>query len=53
MAKASEEFETVNKEMIQLTEKIEHSSKQIKTLENMRDTLLPKFIIGEVRGKYE
>jgi len=32
-------------------EKINHNKKQIKTLENMRDTLLPKLMSGEVRVK--
>lgn len=32
--------------------KIEHNSNQIKNLENMRDTLLPKLMSGEVRVKY-
>ena len=32
--------------------KIKANSKQIKTLENMRDTLLPKLMSGEVRVDY-
>ena len=32
-------------------EKILENTKQIKTLENMRDTLLPKLMSGEVRVK--
>jgi len=34
-------------------EKINHNKKQIKTLENMRDTLLPKLMSGEVRIKLD
>lgn len=34
-----------------LEEKIEQNKQQIKTLENMRDTLLPKLMSGEVRVK--
>jgi type I restriction enzyme S subunit len=34
-----------------LEEKREQNKKQIKTLENMRDTLLPKLVSGEVRVK--
>ncbi len=33
--------------------KIDNNHIQIKTLENMRDTLLPKLMSGEVRVKYE
>ncbi|MEA3330296.1 MAG: restriction endonuclease subunit S [Campylobacterota bacterium] len=37
--------------VIENFEKIKANTKQIKTLENMRDTLLPKFMSGEVRVK--
>lgn len=43
------EFETMNEHMIPIMEKLENNSKQIKTLENMRDTLLPKLMSGDVR----
>jgi type I restriction enzyme S subunit len=33
--------------------KIKHNQKQIKTLESLRDTLLPKLISGDVRIEYE
>lgn len=33
--------------------KIEYNKKQIKTLERMRDTLLPKLMSGDIRVKYE
>jgi hypothetical protein len=36
-----------------LLEKQYKNQKQIKTLENIRDTLLPKLMSGEVRVKYE
>lgn len=35
--------------MVPFMEKMENNSKQIKTLENMRDALLPKLMNGEVR----
>ncbi|QKF77109.1 restriction endonuclease subunit S [Arcobacter defluvii] len=34
-------------------EKIRQNQKQIQTLENLRDTLLPKFLSGEVRVKFD
>jgi len=34
-------------------EKIKNNSKQIRTLEKLRDTLLPKLMSGEVRVEYE
>jgi len=36
-------------EVISIFEKIKTNSKQIQTLENLRDTLLPKLLSGEVR----
>ncbi len=36
-----------------LYEKINSNQKQIQTLENMRDTLLPKLMSGEMRVKYD
>lgn len=45
----NEELKNMNEQMNPLIDKIEHNSKQIKTLENMRDTLLPKLMSGEVR----
>ena len=40
-----------NEQADTLLEKINQNKQQIKTLENMRDTLLPKLISGEVRIK--
>jgi type I restriction enzyme S subunit len=45
------EFETMNEQMSPLLAKMENNSKQIKSLENMRDTLLPKLMSGEIRIK--
>ena len=50
---SDEELEIMNRQMILLMEKMENNSRQIKTLENMRNTLLPKLMSGEVRVKYE
>jgi type I restriction enzyme S subunit len=33
-------------------QKLESNSKQIRSLENIRDTLLPKLMSGEMRIKY-
>ena len=49
---SDEELEIINRQMILLMEKMENNSRQIKTLENMRNTLLPKLMSGEVRVKY-
>ncbi|MEX5878229.1 restriction endonuclease subunit S [Proteus vulgaris] len=38
--------------VLHMFEKIEENSKQIQTLENLRDTLLPKLMSGEVRVNY-
>lgn len=43
------EMKVMDEQMVPLMEKMENNSKQIKTLENMRDTLLPKLMSGEVR----
>jgi len=43
-----EEFDKLIRPSI---EKIKHNLKQIRTLENLRDTLLPKLMSGEVRVK--
>lgn len=40
-----------NKKIYNLFDKILQNTKQIKTLENLRDTLLPKLMSGEVRVK--
>ena len=45
--------ETIGKDITDLYLKKENNDIQIKTLENMRDTLLPKLMSGEVRVKYE
>lgn len=49
---SNEELKNMNEHMNPLIDKIEHNSKQIKILENMRDTLLPKLMSGEVRVDY-
>jgi hypothetical protein len=36
-----------------LLKKIHANTKQIQTLENLRDTLLPKLMSGEVRVQYQ
>ena len=38
--------------VLHMFEKIEVNSKQIQTLEKLRDTLLPKLMSGEVRVNY-
>ncbi len=43
------ELQDMNEKMSPLIEKLENNSKQIKHLENLRDTLLPKLLNGEVR----
>ena len=48
-----EEIKKLNIVIEPIPIKIKSNSKQIKTLENMRDTLLPKLMSGEVRIKYE
>ncbi len=48
-----DEMKVMDEQMVPLMQKMENNSKQIKTLENMRDTLLPKLMSGEVRLKYE
>jgi len=49
----NDELKAMNKQMIPLMQKLENNSKQIKILENLRDTLLPKLMNGEVRVKNE
>jgi len=49
---SEDELDFMSKQMNPLMEKMETNSKQIKTLENLRDTLLPKLINGEVRVKW-
>lgn len=46
---SSEELVKMDDEISPIFEKIETSSRQIKSLEKMRDTLLPKLLSGEVR----
>ena len=43
------EIKTMDEQIAPLMQKLENNSKQIKTLENMRDTLLPKLMNGEVK----
>lgn len=45
------DMKVFEEELISLFNKTESNSKQIQTLENLRDTLLPKLISGEVRIK--
>jgi len=45
------EIKVMDKQIAPLIQKLENNSKQIKTLENIRDTLLPKLMSGEVRVK--
>jgi type I restriction enzyme S subunit len=49
---SEDELKDMSEQMNPLMEKMETNSKQIKTLENMRDTLLPKLMSGEVRVKH-
>jgi len=44
-----DELKVMSEQMVPLMQKMENNSKQIKTLENMRDILLPKLMSGEVR----
>ena len=46
-----DELKSMDEQIVPLMEKMENNSNQIKTLENMRDTLLPKLMSGEVRVK--
>ncbi len=48
---SEDELIAMNKQIIPLMIELEHNSKQIKTLENVRDILLPKLMSGEVRIK--
>jgi len=49
MIPSDHELQDMNEKMSPLIEKLENNSKQIKHLENLRDTLLPKLLSGEVR----
>ena len=49
----SEQLEKFRKVVDLLYEKFEFNYTQIRTLEKLRDTLLPKLMSGEVRVKYE
>jgi len=48
---SNDEMKVMDEQIVPLMEKMENNSKQIKTLENMRDTLLPKLMSGDVRVK--
>jgi type I restriction enzyme S subunit len=50
---SSEELLKMDEQISPIFEKLEINSKQIKSLEKMRDTLLPKLLNGEVRVNYE
>jgi len=50
---SDDEMKVMDEQIVPLMEKMENNSKQIKTLENTRDTLLPKLMSGEVRIKDE
>ena len=44
-----DELDKMTEQFNPIMEKLEINSRQIQTLENLRDTLLPKLLIGEVR----
>ncbi|CAC9539839.1 Type I restriction-modification system, specificity subunit S [uncultured Gammaproteobacteria bacterium] len=48
-----EEIEAMSKQMNPILDKEIANSKQIKSLEKLRDTLLPKLMSGEVRIQYD
>ncbi|MDD2790630.1 MAG: restriction endonuclease subunit S [Sulfurimonas sp.] len=48
---SNEELVKMDDEISPIFEKIETNSRQIKSLEKMRDTLLPKLLSGEIRVK--
>lgn len=50
---SDDEMEIMSGQIVPLMEKMENNSKQIKILEDIRDTILPKLMSGEVRVKYE
>lgn len=50
---SSKEIEAMSEKMAPLLNKKIANSKQIRTLENLRDTLLPKLMSGEVRVKLD
>ena len=43
----------INVQLDPIVEKMKYNAIQITTLENLRDTLLPKLMSGEIRIKYE
>ena len=43
------ELKAMSEQIIPIIDKTIHNSKQIRTLEKLRDTLLPKLMSGEVR----
>ena len=49
LERMNEELVKMDDEISPIFEKIETNSRQIKSLEKMRDTLLPKLLSGEVR----
>jgi len=46
---SADEIKVMDEQIVPLMQKLENNSKQIKTLENMRDILLPKLMSGVVR----
>lgn len=50
---SNEELVKMDDEISPIFEKIETNSRQIKSLEKMRDTLLPKLLSGEVSVKFD
>jgi type I restriction enzyme S subunit len=48
---SEDEIKTMDEQIASLMQKLESNSKQIRSLENIRDTLLPKLMSGEVRVK--
>jgi type I restriction enzyme S subunit len=49
---SEDEIKTMDEQIASLMQKLESNSKQIRSLENIRDTLLPKLMSGEMRIKY-
>ncbi len=47
------ELETMDKKISPIIDRVIVNNRQIRTLEKLRDTLLPKLMSGEVRVKYE
>ncbi|MCB4761959.1 MAG: type I restriction-modification system subunit M N-terminal domain-containing protein [Sulfurovum sp.] len=48
---SKDKMKVMDEQIVLLMQKLENNTKQIQTLENLRDTLLPKLMSGEVRVK--